>query len=161
MLCCFLSAVCFITYGQKDTADNYVVRFVSIPAFNITLVPDSSLYSNKNLRKNSPFMLMFFSPDCDHCQVQIKELLTVKEELKNVQILMISALPFKYAKEFYYTYGLNKITNIKLGNDRDHNLNSIFKIKTFPSLYLYDKNGSLLKAFVGNVKMPSILDALK
>lgn len=106
-------------------------------------------------------MLMFFSPDCDHCQRQTKEMLAYKEELKNVQILMLSALPYKDAKNFYDDYGLSSVPNIKVGNDANHNLQGIYKVRTFPSMYLYDQNGSLLKAFAGNIEIPTILAALK
>jgi thioredoxin-related protein len=41
-------------------------------------------YSNINVQKNKPFMIMFFSPDCDHCQKQTKDILAYKNELKEV-----------------------------------------------------------------------------
>jgi thioredoxin-related protein len=43
-------------------------------------------------------MIMFFSPDCDHCQKQTKELLAYKKELKDIQILMVSVLSYKDSK---------------------------------------------------------------
>ena len=104
---------------------------------------------------------MFFSPECEHCQKETKELLAYKEELKGIQILMVSALPYKEIKDFYETYGLAAMPNIKLGQDLNIKLGLIYKVRTFPSMYVYDKRGTLAKAFVGNIGVPALLDALK
>ena len=88
-------------FAQKDTSDNYVQRFQSIPAIHLNTVPDSAVFTNENIKKNEPFILMFFSPECEHCQKETKELLAYKDELKGIQILMVSALPYKEIKDFY------------------------------------------------------------
>jgi thiol-disulfide isomerase/thioredoxin len=113
------------------------------------------------LKKNSPVVVLFFSPDCDHCQRETKELLAYKEELKNIQILMVSSAPYPEVREFYETYHLSSMKNIRVGEDVNFKLGSIFKIRTYPSLFVYDQNGILAKAFVGNIGIPAILDAVK
>ena len=148
-------------FAQKDTSDNYVNRFLAIPAIKINIVPDSTVFTNENLKKNTPFILMFFNPDCEHCQKETKELMAYKEELKGIQILMVSASPYKEIKDFYETYGLSSMPNIKLGQDVNSKLGSIYKLRTFPSIFVYDNRGTLAKAFVGNIGVPAILDAVK
>ena len=106
-------------------------------------------------------MIMFFSPDCDHCQKQTKEMLAYKEELKNIQIMMISALSYKDSKTFYNEYGLASMPNVKLGTDPSYKLRQIYRVQTMPAMYVYDKNGTLAKAFVGNIDVPRIIDAVK
>ncbi len=150
-----------ILFAQKDTSDNYVNSFITIPAIRLNQVPDSSLYTNENIKKNLPFVLMFFSPDCDHCQTETKELLTYKQELKGIQILMVSVAPYNEIKNFFETFQLSSMPNVKLGQDVNFRLGSIYKIRTYPSIFVYDKNGTLAKAFVGNIGVPSILDAVK
>jgi thioredoxin-related protein len=104
---------------------------------------------------------MFFSPDCEHCQKETKELMAYKEELKNIQILMVSPSSYAAVKEFYQEYTLSDMPNIKLGQDVNYALGSIFQLRTFPSMFVYDHTGKLAKAFVGNIGVPSILDAVK
>ena len=104
---------------------------------------------------------MFFSPDCEHCQKETKELLAYKEELKNIQILMISTSSYSMIKQFYQEYALSTMPNIKLGNDLNYALGSIYQLRTFPSMFIYDQSGKLAKAFVGNIGVPAILDAVK
>jgi len=106
-------------------------------------------------------MIMLFSPDCDHCQQQTKELLAYKDELKNIQILMVSVLPYTDSKNFYQEYGLARMPNVRLGVDPTYKLRQIYRLQTMPAMYVYDKNGNLAKAFVGNIGVPFILDAVK
>jgi thiol-disulfide isomerase/thioredoxin len=154
-------AGCNALFAQKDSSDNYVKRIESVPAFSVYAVPDSSAYTNLNLRKGSAFILMFFSPECEHCQKETKEMLAYKDELKGVQILMVSALPYAEIKEFYRTFGLAAMPGIKLAQDVNIKLGLLYKVRTFPSMFVYDRRGTLAKAFVGNIAIPAVLDALK
>ena len=106
-------------------------------------------------------MIMFFSPDCDHCQKQTKELLAYKKELQNIQIMMVSVLSYKDSKTFYNEYGLASMPNVKLGTDPSYKLRQIYRLQTMPAMYVYNKTGTLAKAFVGNIDVPRIIDAVK
>jgi thioredoxin-related protein len=157
----FFIASVFAGFAQNNSDNDYVKQFTTIPGFNINTVPDSSFFTNEKLVKNTPFMIMLFSPDCDHCQQQTKELLAYKDELKNIQILMVSVLPYTDSKNFYQEYGLARMPNVRLGVDPTYKLRQIYRLQTMPAMYVYDKNGNLAKAFVGNIGVPFILDAVK
>lgn len=148
-------------FTQQNSDNDYVKGFLSIPEFKINTVPDSSFYTSAELKKGEPFMMMFFSPDCEHCQRQTKELLAYKKELSGIQIVMISPLSFQDNKNFYDEYDLKSMPNVKMGTDVTFKLRLLYKITTFPSMYVYDKNGTLAKAFVGNIDVPAILNAVK
>lgn len=147
--------------AQKDAPPNSLSKFEAIPAFTVYTVPDSIAFTNKDLLKNKPLIIMFFSPDCEHCQKETKELLAYKEELKNIQILMVSPSSYSMIKQFYQEYALSTMQNIKLGNDLNYALGSIYQLRTFPSMFIYDQSGKLAKAFVGNIGVPAILNAVK
>jgi len=104
---------------------------------------------------------MFFSPDCDHCQKETKELLAYKEELKGLQIVTASPAAFKEIKSFYEEYNIASMTNIIMGQDLNYALGAKYKLRTYPSIFVYDSKGILAKAFVGNAGVPAILDAVK
>ena len=73
---------------------------------------------------------------------------------------MVSGAPFKEIIDFYNDYGLSSLPNIKLGQDVNFKLGSIYKIRTYPSIFVYDQKGILAKAFVGNIGVPAILNAV-
>ncbi|WP_301928192.1 TlpA disulfide reductase family protein [Ferruginibacter sp.] len=150
-----------IALSQTDSSAKALPKFETIPSFAIYSLPDSTVFSNKDLHKNKPFIIMFFSPDCEHCQKEMKELLAYKEELKNIRILMASPGSYPMIKQFYQDYGVASMPNIKMGHDDNFALGSIFQLRTFPSIFVYDQQGKLSKAFVGNISVPAILDAAK
>ncbi len=158
---CLVVLSTFTAIGQSDTANNYVQGFMTIPEFKINTEPDRSFYTNSDLNKNKAFMIMFFSPDCDHCQQQTKEMLAYKQELKDLQILMVSVMPHQYNKDFYKAYNLSSMPNLRMGTDITHKLRLLYRITTFPAMFVYDVKGNLAKAFVGNITIPAIIDAVK
>lgn len=148
-------------YAQNDSSNNYVNKFLTIPSFKLFAVPDSLEFTNQYLKKNLPVVILFFNPDCDHCQSETKELLAYKDELKHIQILMVSSAPYQEIKNFYAAYNLSSMPNIKVTQDINLKLGLIYKVRTYPSLFVYEPNGTLAKAFVGNIGVPAILDAVK
>ena len=57
------------TNAQADSLAAYI-RIGTIPSFTVYKAPDSSAFTNKDLKKGKPVLLMLFSPDCGHCQHQ-------------------------------------------------------------------------------------------
>ncbi len=156
-----LVMVSFLAQAQNKTTPDPLAAIATVPAFMVFTVPDSSSYSNTDLIKGKPFVVLFFSPDCEHCQKETKELLAYKTELKDIPVLMVSLSSYKAIKRFYEEYGLNTMANLRLANDANYALGSRFKLRTYPSLFVYDAQGKLAKAFVGNIGVPDILAVLK
>lgn len=146
---------------SQDNVTNTLKNIQHIPEFKIFIAPDSSEFTNEGLQKNKPFILMFFNPDCDHCQKETKELLAYKEELKNIQIVMTTALPYRMVKEFYTDYNIASMPNIKMGQDPTFTLGTKYHPGRYPAIYIYDATGNLVKVFSGNVGVPTILEAVK
>ena len=152
---------CLGGYAQQDASAATLNNIHHAPVFKLYKAPDSTAYSSEQLNKNKPFVLMFFSPDCDHCQKETKELLAYKEELKDLQIVMASPAAFKEIKSFYEDYNIASMSNITMGQDLNYALGSKYQLRTYPSVFVYDAKGVLAKAFIGNVAVPAILDAVK
>jgi thioredoxin-related protein len=103
---------------------------------------------------------MMFSPDCEHCQAETKQL-TAKIELFNkAQILMVSPLDFNVMKQFYKDYKIGDYSNITMARDPTYFLGTFFKIRTFPSIFVYDKKGNFVNSFFGSVPIEQIAAAL-
>jgi thiol-disulfide isomerase/thioredoxin len=153
--------VCRAGYPQQDETAVSINNIQQIPAFNIVRVPDSTGFSSRQLIKQAPLVLVFFNPDCDHCQQQVKELLAHKSELKRLQIVMVSALPYSLIKTFYENYQVASMPNVIMGQDENFVLGGIYKPARYPSLYIYDAGGSLAKVFAGNVTAAVLLNAVQ
>jgi hypothetical protein len=120
-----------------------------IPPFHL-LGPDSATYLTKDdLKKNRRTMIMFFSPDCEHCKHQTEALLDSLDQLGNIQIVMATYQPFGEMKDFITHYHLYERPNFKVGRDEKFFLVPFFRIHNLPYMALYDRKGNLITTFEG------------
>lgn len=131
-----------------------------IPPFSINKAPDSSRFEKANLKKNKAVIIMVFSPDCDHCQVRVKEIMANNKLFKNIQIVMVSNLGYNYINRFYQEFKIAKYPNIIMGMDYQYKLGNFFTIPSVPAIFLYNKNGKFVKAFDRYVPIKKIIAAL-
>ena len=139
-------SISFYASAQTDSSQKYF-KSAAIPPFSITKVPDSSNFTQNQLKKKKPTVIFFFNPDCDHCHQETKNLIAKIDQLKNVQILMISILDFNAIKKFHADYKIANYPNITMARETTYNLPGFFSIHSIPDVYVYDKNGKFLKTF--------------
>jgi thioredoxin-related protein len=144
---------------KADTA--LYLRFPFVPPFNLYKVPDSTLFTKADLKKKKATLLMVFSPDCDHCQHETKELTDKIKLFKKVQIVMASWLPYDQVKQFYKDYHIADYPNITMGWDKAFMLPSYYKFQSLPFMALYDKKGNLISVFEGSVSLDKVAAAFE
>lgn len=145
--------------AQEDSTLLYK-RFPIIPSFKLINVADSSIFTKDNLKKKKATIIMMFSPDCEHCQAETKELTEKIGLFKKAQIIMASPLDFNYLKEFYNEYKIASYPNITMGRDPIYFFGTFFKVRSFPSIFVYDKKGNLVNSFVGSTPVEEIAASL-
>jgi len=153
-----LIAICitFAALAQIDTSQQYF-KSPTIPAFNVRKVPDSSSFTNNLFQKNKSTVLMFFDPDCDHCQQATKNIIAKIDQFKDVQILMIAIVEFKYIKKFYTNFKIADYPNITVTRDATFDLPRFYGIHSIPDVYVYDKNGKFLNHFKKDIPVDAII----
>ncbi len=117
-----------------------------IPAFKI-LQTDSTWFTKSELPKNRPIVIIYFSPDCGHCQLTAKELVKDMDKLKNIFFIMISYHTPDEIKKFAKDYKLNHFTNVKFGRDPAYFIPAFYRVKFTPFMAAYNKKGKLLQAW--------------
>lgn len=157
LLGCFLAT---IVLAQQDTTADLANNIQHLPKFSVIKAPDSTRFDETMLPKGKPVVLMFFSPDCDHCQKQVKAFMAYKEEMKDIPILLLSPLSYAIIHDFYQAYGLANFPNFTAASDAVYRLGKLYQLKTFPSIFVYDAAGNLAKAYIGNVSIPTLLESL-
>jgi thiol-disulfide isomerase/thioredoxin len=146
-LCTLLSAIAlsFSAQAQTDTLPPYK-KVPYIPPFKIQL-PDSSWYNKANLPAKKPVLILYFSPDCGHCQSETEEVISRMSDLKRLQIVMITSKPHREMAEFANHYKINRFSSIKIGSDPLKFVTNFYNVKFTPFSALYDKKGKLIKAY--------------
>ena len=145
--------------AQQDSLPVYK-RFPTIPPFSITRLPDSSAFKKENLKKKKNTLIIIFSPDCHHCVDATKDMLANAALFKSTQILMVSSMPYQDIKNFYVEYEIAQQHNIIMGWDAGYFLGTFYRITNYPSIFLYDKKGNLVKDFEGSTPFKTIAEAL-
>jgi thioredoxin-related protein len=132
-----------------------------IPPFNL-LETDSVSYLTKDvIKKNHRVLLIFFSPECEHCKHQMRDLLEDFNKFKDIEIVMATFQPFNEMKTFYTYFRIGDHTNIYMGRDLHYMLPPYFRMQSLPFLALYDKKGQFITHFEGNQKVDTILNAFQ
>ena len=148
-----------IATAQPDTSAPYH-KTPFIPSFKIQM-PDSAWFSKADLQKNKPVLILYFSPDCGHCQLETEELLSKMKELNNLQIVMITSRPFADMANFADHYKIKRFPAIKIGTDPARFVTTFYDVKFTPFSALYDKNGKLVKVYESGIDMEELAGLVK
>lgn len=132
----------------------------TIPPFSIQM-PDSSWFSKVNLQAKKPTLILYFSPDCGHCQLETEEVISKMKELNNLQIVMVTSRPFEDMANFAGHYKISRFPSIKIGTDPSRMVTQFYAVKFTPFSALYDKKGKLVKVYEKGIDMPELIDLIK
>jgi thiol-disulfide isomerase/thioredoxin len=148
-----------------------VFSFLSVRAQNNETKPlapfDITLINNKNfrafeLKKNEPVVLMYFSPDCDHCKELTTEILKSAKTFGSKQLVMITYFPIAEVKKFANDLSIQKYPTIKVGTEgMTLVVQKHYNIRKFPFVALYNKSGKLVKMYREQAPAKDIVKAME
>ena len=146
LLCLLLCVASFAGIFAQTTSKT------TIAPFKITLT-NGKTYTYKELAKDKPAILVYFSPTCEHCKKFTEAMLNRKKDLAGKQIVMVSYLPLNQVKAFDDEYHLSSSPNIKVGTEGyTFIVQKYYNVTNFPFVVEYDKTGKLSKVVKYNEK---------
>lgn len=160
--------ITFIVSVTTLKAQN-TANITNIPPYKI-LTKDSAFVTPANLKKGKPVMIVYFSPDCTHCQHFTEELKSKMDQEKkkglntfrNTQIVMITFTQVLNMKLFYINYELAKYPNITVGTEgTTYTVLRYYNVKNTPYIAVYGKNGKLVQGFDKVPKLDTLEAAIK
>jgi thioredoxin-related protein len=129
--------------------------------FEITLINNQSLKSFQ-LKKDQPVILMYFSPECDHCKDLTREIVKQAKSIGTKQLVMVTYFPLAEVKKFANDLSLQNYPNIKVGTEGMKLIvQKHYNIRNFPFLALYNKSGKLVKMFREQAPAADIVKAMQ
>ena len=120
-----------------------------IPSFNILLIDSTSIFNTKDIPIGKASILIFFSPDCEHCQQETSDILRKMDSLKSVQFYFVSIDAMDRMRVFNEYYKINKYPNITIGRDYTYFFPGYFKDVSPPYSVVYDKYKRMRAVFKG------------
>ena len=136
----------FIIVAGCTQAQNKA-KIQNIPSYKI-LIADSTYRTQANLKKNEPVMIIYFSPDCSHCQQLMYDMKGQMKDFSKIQIVMITDAMYKLVKGFYRDFGISQYPNIIVGTEQNsYAIINYYDVKMTPYIAIYNHKGKLVKAY--------------
>lgn len=131
-----------------------------IPPFDLLLIDSTTILNTTKIDNGKPFILIYFSPDCDHCQLLTEDLLKNLKLFKNTHLYFVTSDPFERLKVFNNHYKIFRYPDITLAKDYSFFIQKYYKPKGTPYLAIYDKNKNLRVIIDGGAETKVILHEL-
>jgi len=157
---CFFLISFIMMRAQSDTVKPAYFN-QPLPAFSLQMVDSSANYTKEKLPKNKQVVLIWFNPDCEHCQAETKLITEHIGEFSDAHIVMATYQPFDKMKHFYEAFEIKNYPTISMGRDKKYYLAGYFGIKFVPFIAIYDKNYKLKKVYEGGATLEQMVAALK
>src|SRR5579859_4295090 len=82
------------------------------PSFDILLTDSVTRLNTATIKEGDPIVLLYFSPDCEHCQKETESILRHMPAMKEVRFYFVTNDPFDRLKVFQGYYKLDRYPNI-------------------------------------------------
>lgn len=127
------------------------------PLMTLTLMDGRQLEA-RNL--NERMLLIFFQPDCDHCQREAQQIRKRIDAFSDYQLYFISSHPIEIIKKFAVDYNLVNLPNVHFGYATVESVLNNYGAISAPSIYIYGEDGRLVENFDGEVDVEVIIKYL-
>ena len=119
----------------------------SIPDFTMQLT-NGKLFTAKDLSHEKPVIIIYFSPDCEHCQILMNEIFRRIQNFKNAEIIMATFNPLGEVIAFEKLYQTTKYPNIKVGIEKPIFFFRVYyNLENTPFTALFNKQGKLVISY--------------
>lgn len=152
----------YFYYGNTQKQEQTVPMVVESASNDLPWLPITYLDGSGTLVKDikGKTVLVLFQPDCDHCQ---RETVQIREHLSHFdgyELFFVSDANLPEIGQFAQEYQLADIDNIHFAQATINDIiQTVGPIQT-PSLFVYSKEGRLVKSFIGETPIEQILPHL-
>lgn len=132
----------------------------TMPLFKM-LLSNKKNFNAVDLPKGKSTILIYFDPDCDHCQKLMNEFFKKINSFKKAQIILVTYKPLNELKDFEKKYNTSVYSNIKAGIEEPiFYLRTYYHLMLLPFTALYDKNGKLIYMYKNETPVDDLIRRL-
>ena len=115
----------------------------------------------RTLGGGKPFIVVYFSPDCEYCQDEATRLREHLEEFGGTGIVMLSLENREATVQFSRDYKLGGQSGVQFYLDARHQFPVSFGTHGYPVVLVYNQAGQLTRIFQGETGTKEILRAVR
>ena len=135
-------------------------KYPGLPAFNLLLQDSATVFNTYNIPEGRPTILMFFSPDCDHCQKTTEAIMEKIDSLQGVNIVFLTPMSLGLLRPFASKMLLNDRKNITVGKDYEFFFYRFYGANFVPYIAIYDRKKKFVKMWEGRVKIEDLMQVV-
>jgi len=159
--CTYAQAQEYTSAAKQDKDSLPYKKYPTLPAFNLLAMDSSSVFNTYNIPEGKPTVLMFFSPDCEHCQKMTERMLAAMDSLKDANFYLFTPMPLPMLRGFYEKNKLGNYKNIRyVGKDFTFFFPSYYGASYVPDLAVYDTHKKFVRFFEGGTTVAKLYDAI-
>jgi thioredoxin-related protein len=132
----------------------------NLPSFKLLLMDSLTILPTDKIQNGKPILILYFRPDCPHCQAETKSFVENIETIKKFQIYFVTNASFQETKGYQQQYQLAKYPNIIVGKDYERSFFRAFKPSSIPYLVIYDGQKRLVKVYYGEISINTIANSV-
>ncbi|GAB3575252.1 hypothetical protein GCM10027578_39140 [Spirosoma luteolum] len=152
-----LAVLAYLAWGftnklnrKKEVAE----RIQTLP--NFVAYSFDRLKINRTIVANRSAVLIYFDPDCDHCQREADELRRKAALLSSARVIMLSSAPVAALATFAKAHQLNSLPTVQVAHIDRKTAYETFGFASVPDVLIYHADGSLSKRFRGETSVEAI-----
>jgi hypothetical protein len=155
IFCCLLMACRFQGKGKKLSG------IMKLPVFTIMSIDSSACMSSNNIPTGRPIILMYFNPDCDHCQQETRELLAHIGQLRETSIYLVTNGDTEALIKYCQNFRLDTVKNLIIGKDYQYSFFRAYLPPVVPFIAIYNSRKELVKIYNGEIEMYRVIAMIK
>jgi thioredoxin-related protein len=132
-----------------------------LPPFKM-MQSNGKIFTAHDLPMGKPILIIYFSPDCDHCEKMLKEFFRQSSGFQKASVAFITYLPVDRVSKFEKEFNLTTYQNMYAGTEgATFFVRNYYKIMDMPFAALYTKNGDLVTSYKSEVNLKGLIEKLK
>ena len=119
-------------------------------------------FSSRDLIAEQPTLIVYFQPDCGHCQYEVEVIRDSLHLFADTNVLLVSDGAIEELREFISAYELsNPLHALHVLYDANGSFKQLLGMSKVPSVFIYDAERKLVRHYQGETKIEAIIKYLK
>ena len=149
---CVILICCFSVLAQNTV--------LKIPPFRILGI-NGKIFKAEDLPFGRPVVVIYFSPECDHCISFAREFLKQTSKLKNASVVWITYEDVSKVQSFVKQFSLTKYRNFYVGTEGNgFFVRNYYGLSSMPFVAMHRKNGDLVRSYERDIPLKELISAI-
>jgi len=132
-----------------------------LPPFKM-MQSNGKIFSAHDLPLGKPILIVYFSPDCDHCEKMLKAFFKQSSGFQKASVAFVTYLTVDKVSKFEKDYRLANFSNMYAGTEGStFFVKNYYKITDVPFAALYTKDGDFVTSYEKEVNLKGLIEKLK